>query len=177
MLILGVDPGYAITGWGIIERKRRGQHIRCIDYGAIITHPRDKKTKEPNRYLNRIHITYKGIKKILRKYKPDIMAIERLFFSKNRTTAIEVAQARGTMLLAAEQSGIAVYEYHPNQVKRAVTTSIRAGKQQVQRAISLLLGLHPIPQPDDIADALAVAVCHQFYLESAGHVAHTVMPL
>lgn len=151
MIILGIDPGYAIVGIGVLEYK--GNKFRPIEYNAITTHSsmitslRLKKIKEEiNMYLH--------------KYKPDAVAIEELFFNNNAKTAIAVAQARGVLVAEVADKEIPIYEYTPLQIKQAVTGYGRAEKGQIQQMVKMLLGLNAIPKPDDAADALAVAICH-----------------
>ncbi|HHV42717.1 MAG TPA: crossover junction endodeoxyribonuclease RuvC [Clostridiaceae bacterium] len=151
MIILGIDPGYAITGYGLVVKERGA--IRALDYGIIST---PAKTYFPLR-LRSIH---EGLVDLIDTVKPDCIAIEELFFSRNTTTAIGTAQARGVAVLAAAQAGIPVYEYTPLQVKMAVTGYGRAEKIQIQEMVKILLKLKKRPQPDDAADALAVAICH-----------------
>ncbi len=149
--ILGIDPGFAIVGYGIIEKDKRGD-LKVIDYGAIVT-----SAKLP--FVNRLAQIHKELKNIIKKYKISNMAVEELFFSKNVKTAIEVGQARGVIMLTGIQAGLEVEEYTPLEVKQAVASYGRAEKQQVQQMVKLLLNLKKIPRPDDVADALAVAIC------------------
>ena len=151
MRILGIDPGYAIVGWGVIEYA--GNHFRTLEYGAITT-PADME------FTGRLEVIYKDMCTLLEAAKPDAMAIEKLYFNTNTPTAIMVAEARGCILLAARQMGIPVYEYTPLQVKQAVTGYGRAEKKQIQEMTKMLLHLEKTPKPDDTADALAIAVCH-----------------
>ena len=151
MIILGIDPGFAIVGYGVLEYKNN--HFRVLDYGAITT---DAKTPMFDRFLS----IYHDLNRVIEQYHPDFMAIEELFFNTNRTTAINVAQARGILLLAALQHDVKVFEYTPLQVKQAVAGYGRAEKQQVQQMVKLLLNLDSVPKPDDTADALAIAICH-----------------
>ncbi|MBC7765727.1 MAG: crossover junction endodeoxyribonuclease RuvC [Hyphomonadaceae bacterium] len=151
MRILGIDPGLAIVGYGIIASN--GQRHSPVAYGAILT---PAKTSLPSR----ISTIYQGICELIETYKPTAVAIEELFFNTNTTTAFAVAQARGVMLLAAVNAGVALYEYTPLQVKQAVVGYGRAEKAQVQQMVKMLLNLQEIPKPDDVADALAVALCH-----------------
>ena len=151
MIILGLDPGYAIVGFGIIEYK--ANKFTVLDYGAITTSKDDD--------LNdRILQIYNKLCFYLDKYQPEAMSIEKLFFNTNATTAIGVAQARGVCLLAAKQRGMDIAEYTPLQVKQAVTGYGKAIKQQVQEMTRMLLNLRTVPKPDDTADALAMAICH-----------------
>ena len=151
MIIFGIDPGIAIVGYGVIEYS--GNKFTTIDYGAILTEPSIP-------FPDRIKIIYDELNKLLDKYKPDSVAIEELFFNKNVKTAINVGQARGVQLLSVVNKGIDLFEYTPLQVKQAVVGYGRAEKRQVQEMVKLLLGLKKIPKPDDVADALAVAICH-----------------
>ena len=151
MKILGIDPGIAIVGFGIIEYD--GVNFKVIDYGAV-TSPAH--TPVPAR----LKMVYDDMCYIIEKYKPDQVAIEELFFNNNAKTAITVGQARGVLVLAAENNKIPVYEYTPLQVKQAVVGYGRAQKAQVQQMVKSILHLHEVPKPDDTADALAIAVCH-----------------
>ncbi len=151
MKILGIDPGIAIVGFGIIEYD--GVNFRVVDYGAV-TSPAH--TPLPSR----LKMVYDDMCYIIEKYKPDQVAIEELFFNNNAKTAIAVGQARGVLVLAAENNKIPVYEYTPLQVKQAVVGYGRAEKKQVQQMVKSILHLHEVPKPDDTADALAIAVCH-----------------
>lgn len=151
MIILGIDPGFAIVGYGVLEYQNN--KFRVLDYGAITT---DAKTPMYDRFLS----IYDDLNQVIEKYHPDFMAIEELFFNTNRTTAINVAQARGILLLSALKHGVKVFEYTPLQVKQAVAGYGRAEKQQVQQMVKLLLNLDKVPKPDDTADALAIAICH-----------------
>lgn len=159
MIILGLDPGYAIVGYGVIEYK--ANKFAVIDYGAITT----SKDDELNDRLLQIYNQLCGI---IDKFHPDAMSIEKLFFNTNATTAIGVAEARGVCILAAKQRGMDIAEYTPLQVKQAVTGYGKAIKQQVQEMTRMLLNLRAVPKPDDTADALAMAICHA---HSAGSLA------
>lgn len=151
MRIIGIDPGYAIVGFGVIEYERRVFNV--IDYGAVTT--------EAGVDLNtRLLEIYNDLCLLLDRYKPDAMAVERLYFTSNQKTAIAVAEARGVTLLAARQRNIEIYEYTPLQVKSSVTGYGKAVKKQVQELTKNILKLPEIPKPDDTADALAIAVCH-----------------
>ncbi len=149
-IILGIDPGYGITGFGIVEHA--GSKIRCFAYGTI-------DTPVGTEFSQRLHILHLELKRLIEKYKPDLVAVEELFFSKNTKTAIKVAEARGVILLTATLAKIAVVEYTPNQVKQAISAYGKADKKQVQQMIKILLGLDKIPKPDDAADALAIGIC------------------
>lgn len=151
MIILGVDPGTAITGYGILQSD--GDALQMIAYGAITT-PSD--WKMPQR-LERI---YAELVALIAQHQLTDAAIEKIFFSKNVRTALSVGQARGVALLAAAQAGLAIHEYAPLEIKRAVVGYGRAEKTQIQRMVKLLLQLDHVPQPDDAADALAIAICH-----------------
>lgn len=151
MIILGVDPGYAIVGIGVIEYV--GNKFRTLEYGAITT-PAGMPTTE------RLKKIYQEMEMYLDKYKPDAVAIEELFFNSNQKTAINVAQARGVLLVSVANRNIPICEYTPLQVKQSVTGYGRADKKQIQTMVKMLLGLNAIPKPDDAADALAIAICH-----------------
>lgn len=151
MIILGIDPGIAIVGYGIVECI--GNHFKVLDYGHIVT---DSKTLFPDR----LKFVYDEMIKIIEEFNPAELAIEELFFNKNAKTAIKVGQARGVEILAAKNMGIEIYEYTPLQVKQAVVGYGRAEKRQVQEMVKILLNLEKIPKPDDVADALAIAICH-----------------
>ncbi len=151
MIILGIDPGYAIVGYGVIEKDSRG-NCRVIDYGAINT------PKEED-FPVRLAIIQDGMKALMSKFKPDAVAVEELFFNQNITTGIAVAEARGVILCTAIQQVSKVFEFTPMQIKLAITGSGSADKKQVQFMTKTLLKLKSIPKPDDAADALAVALC------------------
>lgn len=158
MRILGIDPGYAIVGFGVVDLNR--SKFTPVDYGVITT-----PAKIP--IEDRLLAIYNEVCAIMDKYKPDAMAVEELFFNSNHTTAIPVAEARGIILLAAKQRGIRQFEYTPLQVKSAVVGYGRAEKKQVIAMTTSLLGLPKPPKPDDAADALAIAICHGNTGESA----------
>ncbi len=151
MIILGIDPGIAIVGYSIVECK--GNNFKAIDYGCITT---DSNLLFPDR----IKIIYDRLTEIIEIYNPEDLAVEELFFNKNVKTAIKVGQARGVEILAAVNKGMNIYEYTPLQIKQAVVGYGRADKFQVQEMVKLLLNLKERPKPDDVADALAVAICH-----------------
>lgn len=153
MIILGIDPGYAIVGFGVIEKSRIQTTV--IDYGVIET---DKSLKMSTR-LNKI---YDGIEYLIKKYKPDCFAMEELFYHTNQKTVINVAMARGVILLSAVKNlgEEKLFEYTPLQIKQALTGNGRAEKQQIQYMVKAILNLSKVPKPDDAADALAVALCH-----------------
>lgn len=151
MLIIGIDPGYAIVGIGVVEYV--GNKFRTLEYNAITT-PAGMATTE------RLKKIYQEMNMYLDKYNPDAVAIEELFFNSNQKTAINVAQARGVLLVAVANRNIPICEYTPLQVKQSVTGYGRADKKQIQTMVKMLLGLNAIPKPDDAADALAIAICH-----------------
>ena len=151
MIVLGIDPGYAIVGYGIVEYKNN--RFAPITFGAVTT-------KAGVRFSSRLEKIYDDILQIMKNYKPEAVSIEKLFFNTNTTTAIDVAQARGVILLAAEKMQIPVFEYTPLQVKQSVTGYGKAEKTQVMELTRRLLNLEKCPKPDDTADALAMAICH-----------------
>lgn len=151
MLIMGIDPGYAIVGVGIVEYS--GNHFKTVYHTAITTPAHTE-------FTERLGIIYKELSGLLEHFKVDALSIEKLFFNTNTTTAIDVAQARGVILLAAKHNNVPVFEYTPLQVKQAVTGYGRAEKQQIMEMTKVLLGLKALPKPDDTADALALAICH-----------------
>lgn len=151
MVILGIDPGYAIVGYGVVEYA--GNKFKVLEYGSIET----KAGIDFNIRLLKIH---KGVEELIKRHSPDAVAVEELFFNKNTKTAMKVAQARGVVLLSGALSLAEVFEYTPLQVKQAVCGYGRADKNQVQQMVKLLLNLEKVPKPDDTADALAVAICH-----------------
>jgi crossover junction endodeoxyribonuclease RuvC len=150
MIVLGIDPGTAALGYGIIERT--GGVLRAVDYGCLTTTP---DWSLPDR-LNAIHA---HVAELIETHSPDLMAVERLFFSKNVQTAFAVGQARGVVLLAAAQAGVPVREATPSEVKMAVTGYGAADKEQVGRMVAVILQLAEVPTPDDTSDALAIAIC------------------
>jgi len=151
MRILGIDPGIALAGFGVVEKN--GVAIKAGSYGHIST---EAGTPVPDR----LKILYDDMANIVEEYRPDVMAVEELFFNKNVKTAIIAAQARGVIILSAVNHDIEVVEYTPLQVKQAITGYGRASKQQVQFMVKEMLRLKEIPKPDDTADALAIAICH-----------------
>lgn len=151
MRILGIDPGYAILGYGIVDMK--GNRFNAVAYGAITT--------EANSHMpDRLKHLYSSLMEIIAEHQPDAASIEELFFNTNTTTAINVSQARGVAILACINSGLTVDEYTPLQIKQALTGMGRADKGQVQFMVKNLLKLDQTPKPDDVADALAAAICH-----------------
>ena len=141
MRVLGIDPGYAIVGWGVLA------------YGAILT---DKDTP----FEQRLAEIYTGMNEVCTKYRPQALSIEKLYYQHNQTTVIGVAEARGVILLSAAQAGVPIFEYTPMQVKQAVTGYGKAVKKQIQEMTRILLHLDAVPKPDDTADALALAIAH-----------------
>lgn len=151
MVILGIDPGYAITGYAFIDYTKN--KFKVLDYGMITT-------KAKSYFPERLLVIKQSLDQLIEHYQPEAMAIEELFFSRNTTTAIGTAQARGVAVVTAASSKVPVFEYTPKQVKLAVTGYGLAEKAQVQEMVKLLLNLKKIPKPDDVADAIAIAVCH-----------------
>lgn len=151
MIIIGIDPGYAITGFGVIEYE--GNHFKLIESGSI-------QTKAGIPLPTRIAKIYDDMNGLIEKYKPDAIAIEELFFNRNTTTAIGVAQGRGAVLIAAAKTSTPIYEYTPLQVKQGVTGYGRADKKQVQMMVKTVLGLEQVPKLDDTTDAIAIGICH-----------------
>ena len=152
MIILGLDPGLATMGYGVIEKQKNDNNV-ALDYGVVLT-PKNESLPV------RLAMLEEGVNKILNKYKPDEIAVEELFFVKNITTGIPVAHARGVMLLTCIKYCGKLYEYTPNQIKMSLTGYGWADKIQMQQVVTSLLHLSKIPRPDDAADALAVALCH-----------------
>lgn len=145
--ILGIDPGTAITGWGVLEE------LEAIDFGCI-------RPKPSMKLSNRYRILFEGVKELIERFKPTAVAIETQFMQKNFQSAMKLGMARGVIVLAATLAGIPVYEYTPTEIKRSVTGRGQASKIQVQKMIASLLNLSSLPQPEDAADALAAAICH-----------------
>jgi len=153
MKILGIDPGTAMTGYGLI--KDQGSKLEVIDYGGIRTSPQ-------NSLAQRLCKINGELERLINIYAPQVVVVEELFFNKNVRTALAVGQARGVILLTAAKAGLEVREYTPLQVKQALTGYGRAKKQQIQYMVKMLFKLEKVPQPDDVADALAIAVCHAY---------------
>lgn len=156
MVVLGIDPGYAIVGWGLVEYKNNS--FRPIRYGAVTT-------EADVDFNERLRMIYDDISDVIKMFKPDALAIEKLYFTTNQKTAIMVAEARGVILLAAKQCGLPIFEYTPLQVKTAVTGYGKAKKPQVMEMTRRFLKLERVPKPDDTADALAIALTH---IQAAG---------
>jgi len=152
MLVLGIDPGTATTGYGLVRQAEDGS-LEAVEFGAILT-----PTEMP--MPDRLASLYEQLQAIILLHRPDSSAVEKLFFQKNVKTALSVGQGRGVVLLALAQAHLPVGEYTPNEIKQAVTGYGSAGKQQMQEMVRLLLRLEHQPKPDDAADALAVAICH-----------------
>jgi crossover junction endodeoxyribonuclease RuvC len=149
--ILGIDPGIAIVGFGFIDKA--GSRLVPVQYGCIQT----EANTDP---AVRLRDIYDALLQLIEKYKPDAVAIEKLFFNRNVTTALTVGQARGVIMLAAVQKGLSIAEYTPLQVKQAIVGYGKAEKHQVQEMVRMFLHLRAAPKPDDVADALAIAICH-----------------
>jgi crossover junction endodeoxyribonuclease RuvC len=150
--VLGIDPGTATTGYGLVDEDDAGE-AQLVGYGVILT---EAKTPMPERLLK----LYRELSALLAEHRPDVVAVEELFFGRNVTTAVTVGQARGVALLAAAQAGLPVSEYKPAQVKQALVGYGGADKAQIQEMVRIMLNLPDIPRPDDAADAVAVAICH-----------------
>jgi crossover junction endodeoxyribonuclease RuvC len=155
MRILGIDPGSEITGYGFIETDGNTHHL--MDYGAIRTNVRKS-------FSTRLLHIYEQLVKLIGEHKPDVVALEDMFYAVNVKSALKLGHTRGVALLAAAQAGLAIYEYSPLEVKSAVAGYGRADKQQVQKMVQMILRLPAPPQPNDVSDALAVAICHAHHL-------------
>ena len=153
MRTIGIDPGTAIMGWGVVDEA--GGTLKLVDFGALTT---PAGMAAPDRLVK----LYDGLQDILRRHRPEAAAIEELFFGKNVNTAITVGQARGVALLALAQAGVPIHEYKPTTVKQAVAGYGGADKKQMQEMVRMTLGLSAIPKPDDAADAVAIAICHAY---------------
>ena len=151
MLVLGIDPGTAITGYGLVREDQTG--LALVDYGVVTT-PAGQPLPD------RLQTIYQGLQDVVARYQPQIAAVEELFFSRNARTALSVGHARGVTLLALADAGLSIHEYKPLEIKQAVAGYGGADKRQVQEMVRMLLELDHVPQPDDAADAVAVAVCH-----------------
>jgi len=159
VLVLGIDPGTAITGYGLVREDDEG--LALVDCGVITT-PSDQRLPQ------RLQSIYQNLTDVIREHQPDTAAVEELFFSRNVRTALSVGHARGVALLALADAGLSIYEYKPLEVKQAIAGYGGADKRQVQEMVRLLLNLEHAPQPDDAADAVAVAVCHIHSARMAG---------
>ena len=153
MIILGIDPGIALVGYGVISLE--GNRLKCLEYGCI-------ETKAHTPIAARLEIIDREMEKLITQFRPQEIAFEELFFHQNKTTGIMVAQARGVEVLAGVRHNLDLYEYTPAQIKQAITGYGRANKLQMQRAVQQLLRLSELPKPDDAADGLAIAICHAF---------------
>ena len=153
MIILGLDPGFAITGYGLVESV--SNHLSIVKYGAITT-------PAGMPFTQRLMAIRNGLVDIISEYRPQCAAVEELFFNSNTTTAIKVAQGRGVAVETLAENGIPVFEYTPLQVKMTVAGYGRADKNQIQQMVKVMLKLDSVPKPDDAADALAIAICHSF---------------
>lgn len=151
-LALGIDPGTATTGFGLVRLEPDGSLV-AVKYGVILT-PKDASAPV------RLEMLYNDLSALLKEYRPDTAAVEKLFFSRNVTTALAVGQARGVVMLCMQQAGIEPFEYTPNEIKQAVAGYGGAQKKQIQEMVRALLQLDAIPKPDDAADALAIAITH-----------------
>jgi crossover junction endodeoxyribonuclease RuvC len=149
MIVLGIDPGTATTGWGVVEIQ--GNRLAHVDHGAILTRPA---TPFPERLME----IFDGVDRLIRKYRPSLIGVEQLFFSKNAKTAMAVGQARGVVILAAARACLRIEELTPLQVKQTMTGYGQADKRQIQQMVRSLLALKEVPRPDDAADALAIAL-------------------
>lgn len=165
MKIIGIDPGYALMGYGIIEKK--GNSLSVCDYGSIST---EAGTPLPDR----LKFLYSSLMDIITEHQPEAAAIEELFFNNNAKTIINVGQARGVAILACVNSGLEIFEYTPLQIKQALTGYGRADKTQVQQLVKILLCLDKVPKPDDTADALAVSICHAHSAMGASRLADSI---
>jgi crossover junction endodeoxyribonuclease RuvC len=150
MIILGIDPGFARTGFGVVEEKNK--NLRAVTYGCLSTPAGLSFEKR----LKKIH---DGLTNLIKKYRPEVCAVEKIFFCKNAKTAIDVGQARGVVVMTAEEKNLKIREFTPLQVKQFITGYGKAEKQQIQKMVKIILGLKEIPKPDDAADALALAIC------------------
>jgi len=151
VLVLGIDPGTAITGFGLVREDQAG--LALVDYGVVTT-----PAGQP--LPNRLQTIYQGLRDVVTQHQPRIAAVEELFFSRNARTALSVGHARGVILLALADEGLSIHEYKPLEIKQAVAGYGGADKRQVQEMVRMLLDLDHVPQPDDAADAVAVAICH-----------------
>lgn len=151
VIVLGIDPGYAITGYGVIES--RNGRLRPLAYGAL-------RTSAATMFPDRLKAIHQGLSDLIERHSPQAVAVEELFFARNTTTALGTAQARGVAVLAAAEADLPVFEYTPAQVKLAVTGYGKADKVQIQDMVRIMLGFKERPRPDDAADALAIAICH-----------------
>lgn len=159
MLILGIDPGTATTGYGVVESE--GSRVRAVDFGAIITSPKETAS-------DRLMAIFGEVCRLMDEHKPDVLVTERLFFSKNETTAFSVGRTVGVVLLAAAQRGIKTIEYTPMEIKQSVVGYGGAEKKQIQYMVQRILNLQSTPKPDDVADALAICITHAHSMKLRG---------
>ena len=159
MRILGIDPGYAIMGYGVLDYN--GNRFKTVGYGSV-------ETEAGLPMPERLKLLYDGLTEIIQKYEPDEVSIEELFFNRNVTTAIGVGEARGVAMLACVEGGLVVSEYTPMQIKQALVGYGKAEKAQVQMMVKTILNLPEVPKPDDTADAVAAAICHAHSRNSRG---------
>ena len=159
--ILGIDPGIADTGYGLIRKEKNGKLV-CLEYGSV-------RTDAGNEMPERLEKLYNNLYEKIEQYQPSLMAMEQLFFCKNVKTALTVGQARGAVMVIARKNRVPVIEYTPLQTKQAVSTYGKASKGQVQKMVQFLLGLNELPTPDDAADALAVAICASNNVKNPKH--------
>ncbi len=157
MRVLGIDPGYAIVGWGVLDYV--GNKFKVVDFGAI-------NTPASLPFEKRLESIHSQMNELIERLQPECMGIEKLYFNSNTTTAIDVAQARGVILLSAVLNNLSIGEYTPLQVKQSVTGYGKAEKKQVMEMTRQILGLRSVPKPDDTADALAIAICHSHSMGS-----------
>jgi crossover junction endodeoxyribonuclease RuvC len=150
MRILGIDPGTQVCGYGVIET--HGRDVRALDYGVV----RSSSDSLPDR----LRVIYEGLRTIIERFEPDVVVVEGAFFGKDARSALKIGEGRGVALLAAAASGLGVVEYAPAEVKKSVVSTGRAHKSQVQQMVRVLLALRELPEPEDAADALAIALCH-----------------
>lgn len=155
MLVIGIDPGTATTGYGLVWERETDSALECMAYGVVTTPPGQPLPK-------RLQTIHRELKSIITLHRPDSGAVEKLFFQKNVTTAMSVGQGRGVAMLALADCGLEVGEYTPREVKQAVAGYGNADKRQMQEMVRVLLNLDTLPKPDDAADALAVAICHLY---------------
>ena len=158
---LGIDPGTATMGWGVVKWGSPGNKLGYVDHGAVTT-PSDWEMSR------RLGALFEGVTELVREHRPETVSIEQLFFNTNVTTAMTVGQARGVAMLAAYREGVEVAEYTPLQIKQAITSYGRADKRQMQEMVKALLNLQETPKPDDAADGLAAAICHAFSARMGG---------
>ncbi len=156
MIIVGIDPGSLVTGYGVISVE--GSRCRCVHYGVV----RARSSRFDDTFPHRLKKIYSRLEQLLREYSPEVIAVEDVFYARNAQSALRLGHTRGVVLLAAAQSGVPLVEYSPLEVKKAVVGYGRADKQQVQLMVRRLLSLKQQPEPHDAADALAIALCHVF---------------